>query len=91
VLARHPEVPHAVIDYRDLVADPAATIEQIYRALGFRVSPDYREVLLSEGKRARQHKSTHSYSLEKFGLDAGAIRSGLAGLFGQYGWDKESE
>ena len=91
VLARHPEVPHAVIDYRDLVADPAATIEQIYRALGFQVSPDYREVLLSEGKRARQHKSTHSYSLEKFGLDAGAIRSGLAGLFGQYGWDKESE
>src|SRR6266850_1595172 len=88
VLARHPGVPHAVIDYRDLVSDPAAAIEQIYRAIGFQVSPDYREVLLSEGKRARQHKSTHSYSLEKFGLDAGAIRSGLAELFDRYGWDQ---
>jgi hypothetical protein len=90
VLARHPEVPHAVIDYRDLVSDPAASIESIYRAIGLSISPEYREVLLAEGKRARQHKSGHSYSLEKFGLDAGAIRNGLADLFEQYGWDKES-
>jgi hypothetical protein len=88
VLARHPEIPHAVIDYRDLVSDPAAAIEQIYRALGFSLSPDYREVLLAEGKRARQHKSGHSYSLEKFGLDADAIRRGLAPLFEEYGWDE---
>jgi len=90
VLARHPEVPNAVVDYRDLVADPAAAIESIYRALGFSLSPEYREVLLAEGKRARKHKSGHSYSLEKFGLDATAIRSGLADLFEQYGWDKEN-
>ncbi len=89
VLARHPEIPHAVIDYRELVADPAASIEQIYRALGLAISPEYREVLLAEGKRARQHKSGHSYSLEKFGLDAGAIRDGLAELFERYGWDTE--
>ena len=79
-----------MIDYRDLVSDPAAAIEQIYRALGFAISPEYREVLLAEGKRARQHKSGHSYSLEKFGLDAGAIRNGLAGLFEQYRWDEEN-
>jgi hypothetical protein len=48
-------------------------------------------VLLAEGKRARQHKSGHSYSLEKFGLDAGAIRSGLADLFEQYRWDEEND
>jgi hypothetical protein len=90
VLARHPEVPHAVFDYRDLVSDPAAAIEQIYRALGFAISPDYREVLLAEGKRARQHKSGHSYSLEKFGLDADAIRRGLAPLFERYQWDDAS-
>ena len=90
VIARHPEVPHAVIDYRDLVSDPVASIESIYRAIGLPLSPGYREVLLAEGKRARQHKSSHSYSLEKFGLDAGAIRKGLAGLFEQYRWDKES-
>ena len=87
VLARHPEVPNAIVDYRDLVADPAAAIEQVYRALGLPVSPEYRETLLAEGKRARKHKSTHSYSLEKFGLDAGAIRSGLTELFDRHGWE----
>jgi hypothetical protein len=76
-----------VIDYRDLVSDPAASIESIYRAIGLPLSPGYREVLLAEGKRARQHKSSHSYSLEKFGLDAGAIRNGLAELFDRYGWE----
>src|SRR4029453_329060 len=41
VLERHPEVPHAVIDYRDLVSDPAATIEKIYGSLGLTVTPEY--------------------------------------------------
>ena len=71
------------------LSEEAAAIEKIYGQLGLSVSPEYREVLLAEGKRARQHKSGHSYSLEKFGLDAGAIRSGLAELFEQYGWDRE--
>jgi len=87
VLARHPETPHAVIDYRDVVADPAAAIEQIYRELGFPISPEYREVLLAEGKRARTHRSGHTYSLAEFGLEADAIRTGLAELFERYGWD----
>ena len=87
VLARHPETPRAVIDYRDLVADPAATIEQVYRQLGFPMAPEYRELLLAEGKRAREHASGHAYSLEEFGLDADEIRTRLADLFERYGWD----
>lgn len=87
VLARHPEIPHAVVDYRDLVADPAATVERIYRQLGFAMTPAYRERLAAEGARARAHRSGHAYSLEEFGLDAGEIRSRLADLFERYGWD----
>jgi hypothetical protein len=78
-----------VIDYRDPGVGPRGDDREDLRQLGLSVSPEYREVLLAEGKRARQHKSGHSYSLEKFGLDAGAIRSGLAELFEQYGWDRE--
>ncbi len=90
VLERHPEVPRAVVDYRDVVADPAATIEQLYRDLGLPMTPGYREVLLAEGKRAREHRSAHAYSLAEFGLEADAIRSGLAPLFERYGWDADA-
>ncbi len=91
VLARHPETPQAVVDYRDLVADPAAAIEQIYRELDIEMTPEYRELLLAEEKRAKKHVSGHSYSLEAFGLEADEIRSQLPDLFERYGWDSESE
>ena len=45
-------------------------------------------LLLAEGKRARKHVSEHSYSLEEFGLEAGEIRSRLAGLFDRFGWEE---
>ena len=90
VLARRPEVPHAVVDYRDLLSEPAATIERVYRELGFDLSPGYREVLLGESKRAREHSSAHRYSLEEFGLEANTIRSELADLFDRFGWEEEA-
>lgn len=89
VLAHHPEAPHAIVDYRDLVSDPAATIERVYRKLGLALTPAFREQLLAEGKRAREHESRHRYSLEEFGLEADAIRSRLGPLFERYGWDDE--
>jgi len=87
VLASHPEVPHAVVDYRELVADPAATLEKVYAELGFDLSPELRESLRGAGRRARGHVSAHRYSLEEFGLEADAIRTALADLFAQYPWD----
>jgi hypothetical protein len=88
VLARHPETPSAVVDYRDVVADPAAAIERTYEQLGFPITPEFREVLVAEGKRARGHKSGHSYSLAEFGLEADAIRTQLADLFERFRWDE---
>ena len=87
VLADHPDTPHSIVDYRDVVADPAASIEQVYRQLGLELTPEYREVLLAEGKRARKHATSHSYSLAEFGLEADAIRTQLADLFERFGWD----
>lgn len=91
VLERHPEVPQAVVDYRELVSDPAGTIEQVYRKLDLPLNDEYRERLLAEGKRARQHRSGHAYSLEQFGLEADAIRARLSALFERYRWDEEAD
>lgn len=84
----HPETPHAIVDYRDLTSDPAATIEGIYRDLDLPLSDAFREHLAGQGKRERQHKTSHSYSLEEFGLEADAIRKRLDVLFARFDWDE---
>ena len=88
VLERNPATAHAVVDYRELVSRPAETIERVYEELGFEISPAYREVLLAEGKRARNHETRHRYSLEEYGLEEDAIRVELAELFERFDWDE---
>jgi hypothetical protein len=88
VVARHPETGSTVIDYRELVAEPRRTIERAYEELGFPVSPQFRDVLLDEEKRAKRHETGHRYSLAEFGLAGDAIRAELADLFEQFKWDE---
>jgi hypothetical protein len=90
VLATHPETKHAIVDYRDLVAEPKRTVTEVYQALGLPLAAGYAALLDEEQKRARRHESGHSYSLEEFGLEAGAIERELAGLFARYGWSTAS-
>ncbi|MDH3687430.1 MAG: sulfotransferase, partial [Myxococcales bacterium] len=91
VLERHPETPRTILDYRDLVSDPAATVERAYRDLDLSMSDSFREKLRGEARRARGHRSRHAYSLEKFGLEADAIRTRLGDLFDRYHWDEEAD
>ena len=91
VLARHPEIRHAIVDYRELVAEPRRSVAAVYRALGIPVSAGYEAVLDEEQKCARRHESGHRYSLAEFGLDAGAIERELAVLFERYQWRRSSE
>jgi hypothetical protein len=87
-LEAHPEVRSAVVDYRDLTADPAATIERVYQDLGLPLSDAFREQLAGEGKRERRHKTAHHYSLEEFGLEGDVIRERLGDLFERFQWDE---
>jgi hypothetical protein len=86
VLAQHPGTKHAIVDYRDLVAEPKRAVAEVYAALGLPLSAGYAALLDEEQKRARKHESGHSYSLAEFGLDADAIERELAGLFERYRW-----
>ncbi len=88
VVARHPETPSAVIDYRDLVEDPAAAMRRLYDELDLPMTAEYAATLAAESARARKHVSGHSYSLEEFGLDAGAIEDRLADLYVQWDWQR---
>ena len=88
VLARHPETPHAIVDYAELVAEPGKVVEQVYRALSLPMTPEYAQILVGEERKARQHETTHAYDLAEFGLRADAIRAELADLFERFHWDE---
>ncbi len=88
-LEANPQIRCAVVDYRDLTADPAATIRRIYRELDLSISDEYFAELAGAGKRARDRKPRHVYSLSQFGLEADAIHAELATLFERFRWDEE--
>jgi hypothetical protein len=90
VLAKHPETKHAIVDYRELVAEPKRAVSEVYAALGLPLSPAYAAILDEEQTRARRHESGHSYSLAEFGLDKDAIEQELAELFLRYRWNEGS-
>ena len=89
VLERHPSTPQAIVDYRELVAEPKAAIEAVYKELGFEVSEELAAKLEATERRARSHDTTHSYSLEEFGLRADHIRGELAELFERFHWEDD--
>jgi hypothetical protein len=90
VLAKHPETRHAIVDYRELVAEPKRTVALVYEALGIPLTPGFAAVLEQEQARARKHESGHHYSLEEFGLDRDAIERELAELFERHRWSEGS-
>jgi hypothetical protein len=90
VLAEHPETKHAIVDYRELVAEPKRVVSEVYAALGLPVSPAFAAILDREQARARKHESGHRYSLAEFGLDKDAIEQELPELFARYHWHEGS-
>ena len=89
-LARHPQTPQAVVDYRELVAEPMRAVEKIYDALGLEMSEAFRATLRREQERTRRHETEHRYSLAEFGLDDAEIRRTLAPLFERFQWDSDA-
>ena len=87
-LDANPNIKSAIVDYRDLTSDPAATIEKLYQDLDLPMTSEFREQLAQQGGREREHKTRHTYSLEEFGLEPEAIRTNLAELFERFGWDR---
>ncbi len=85
-LARAPEDNIIIVRCDDLVADPAGTIERIYRDFGFEVGPAYAEVLQAEAARARRYRSRHTYSLEGTGLTREGIVEGFQDVFDRFGF-----
>jgi len=85
VLEAHPEVPSVIVDYRDLVTNPAGTMRRVYDELEIGMVPEQEKALSAE--KGREYKSGHVYSLDEFGLEADEIRMRLAPLFERFDWE----
>ncbi|HEU4428305.1 MAG TPA: sulfotransferase [Myxococcota bacterium] len=86
-LAQHPEAKRAAVDYVELTGAPRATLEKLYAALGFDVTPEFAAVLAREEQRAKRHETRHRYSLAEFGLRDGELRERIGEeLFAEFGW-----
>jgi len=86
VLARHPEVQRTEVDYRELIENPKAVVQRVYREFGYEMTPQFEQTLDEAQAQAGQHQTKHRYSLEEFGLDEEQIRATLSALFDRFEW-----
>jgi hypothetical protein len=75
-----------IVRYTDLVADPKATIENVYRRLGFDVSPEYAAYLDEQMARAKGRSKEFFYDLDEFGMERGTVAADLSAVYQRFGW-----
>ncbi len=73
-----------VVNYDDLVGDPAGTVQDVYNRLQMRLNLDYLSTLIAETNKARKYKSSHDYSLEDIGLSSQEIQSMFSASYQNY-------
>lgn len=64
-------------DYLSFIEDPLVTIEDIYKFTDTEFSGECRENIDNSINRSRTYKSTHTYTLQQFGLDPVEIHAQL--------------
>jgi hypothetical protein len=79
------------VRYRDLMADPAARVREIYRAFELELSAEFEATLHAEAEEQRNFKSEHRYSLEQFGLSRELVYEELREVFDYYDFAREPE
>jgi omega-hydroxy-beta-dihydromenaquinone-9 sulfotransferase len=81
------EERYICILYSDLVADPAAVIDRIYRHFGFEPGDAFRARLHEAIERSRRYQSEHLYSLEEFGLSRAWVQERLGDVMDAHGFE----
>lgn len=87
-LARYPEVPRAIVDYRELTARPRETVHAVYRQLGFAVSAEFDAFLEANAEREKKHHSKFEYSLGDYRITGAQLEAELGEFYRQYDWPR---
>jgi hypothetical protein len=81
-----PEEQFITLRYDELVANPRATIEALYPRLGLDMDSSFRARLHAELAAHHGFSSSHSYSLEQFGLSEEEVFLELKDIFAEFGF-----
>jgi hypothetical protein len=76
------------IQYRDLLADPAKHVFEIYDRFQLELSDEVRDRIVAHCAEQRNYKSEHQYSLSQFGLTKDYVYNELKELFDHYGFER---
>ena len=88
VLAQNPATPAMVVDYRELVAQPKATIEALYQQLDIPMTDTFAAALQQRDDKAKNHSTSHRYSADEFGMDVKRMQEELADFYEEYQWPR---
>ena len=82
VRAQHDPAQFFDMDYFDLIADPVATVETIYRHFGIEMTDDARTAMQASHEASKQgpRAPKHTYSLTDYGLTEEQVRQRFEGL-----------
>lgn len=84
--AAHPEHPIVDVDYVEFVANPVATVSNIYDKVGDAIDPrTYAAMAAYANAHPKNTLGVHTYDLADYGLDVDAIRERFAGYRARYG------
>lgn len=88
-LLRLPENRHAFLVYDALTKEPKDTVIALYERLELSMSPEFARKLDAEQEKARAYKSSHTYSVEDYGLTRQDILESYQDIFAHYAFDAE--
>lgn len=80
-----------VVNYRELVTESKATIENLYQTFGVPMNDDYTEVVEARDSEAWSHMARYSYSAEEFGMHASKMHRELVDSYEDYPWTPQPE
>lgn len=89
-LARHPETPQYVVDYRDITRSPRETVHAVYKALNLDLSDSFDSYLQAQAEREKNHASKFEYSLGEYSLSAQTLEQRLAEFYERYDWPRSA-
>ena len=88
--AAHPQHPIVDIQYADLVLDPLATMQRLYRSFGDELDGPALEAMTAHVESHPKGRfGRHGYDLAEFGLDAGELSERFAGYIERYDIPRE--
>jgi len=77
---------YAIIRFESLTGNPGETVTEIYDKIHVKPPADIESRLREKSAAAGKYKSTHSYSLEKFGLTTREIQEKCRAVFNEFGF-----